>query len=297
MRETLRTPASPATRVEPHHATDQPRIVPPVRLLLGASSVALLLLLVLPLAAIFIRGIPEGAFARTLDDPVVRRALILSLTTTSVSLVLSLVIGTPVAFLLARYRFRGHQLLDTLIDLPMVLPPAVAGVALLMAFGRRGVAGPLLSDLGIEIPFTTLAVVLAQTFVAVPFYVRSARAGFESVDGGLEEVAATLGAARPTIFRTVTVPLALPALLGGAVMAWARALGEFGATLMFAGNFAGRTQTMPLAIYQTLESGRLDAALALAIILVVVSFSVLLLFKVIVRRGAGRAGAEVVPRA
>ncbi|HMM40922.1 MAG TPA: ABC transporter permease [Thermomicrobiales bacterium] len=297
MRETLRAPATQAERVEPRREAARPRLVPPVRLVLAVSSLALLLLLVLPLAAIFIRGVPEGALARALDDPIVRQALTLSLVTTSVSMLLSLAIGTPVAFLLARYRFRGHQLLDTLVDLPMVLPPAVAGVALLMAFGRRGVAGPFLSDLGIEIPFTTIAVVLAQTFVAVPFYVRSARAGFESVDAGLEEVAATLGAGSPTIFRTVTVPLALPALLGGAVMAWARALGEFGATLMFAGNFAGRTQTMPLAIYQTLASGRLDAALALSIILVVVSFSVLLLFKVVVRRGAGAAATEIVPRA
>lgn len=297
MREMLGAPTGQVERVEPSRATDRPRLLPPALLLLTASSVALLLLLVLPLAAIFIRGIPAGALARAIDDPTVRQALTLSLATTSISLILSLVIGTPVAFLLARYRFRGHQLLDTVVDLPMVLPPAVAGVALLMAFGRRGVVGPFLSDLGIEIPFTTLAVILAQTFVAVPFYIRAARAGFESVDGGLEEVAATLGAGRSTIFRTVTVPLALPALLGGAVMAWARALGEFGATLMFAGNFAGRTQTMPLAIYQTLESGRLDAALALSIILVVVSFSVLLLFKVVVRRGASSAAAEITPRA
>jgi len=297
MRETLQAPAGQVERAQAAPSAGRPRIAPPVRLLLFASSAALLLLLLLPLAAIFIRGIPEGAFSRALDDPIVRQALTLSLITTSISLLLSLVIGTPVAFLLARYRFRGHQLLDTLVDLPMVLPPAVAGVALLMAFGRRGVAGSFLSDLGIEIPFTTLAVILAQTFVAVPFYVRSARAGFEAVDAGLEEVAATLGAGRSTIFRTVTVPLALPALLGGAVMAWARALGEFGATLMFAGNFAGRTQTMPLAIYQTLESGRLDAALALSIILVVVSFSVLLLFKVIVRRSTGAVSTEIAPRA
>jgi molybdate transport system permease protein len=232
--------------------------------------------------------VPAGALSDALDDPVVREALTLSLVTTSITLALAVVVGTPVAWLLARYRFPGHDALDTLIDLPMVLPPAVAGVALLMAFGRRGVAGPFLSDtFGIELPFTTVAVVLAQAFVATPFFVKAAKAGFESVDPELEDVAATLGVSRLQTFWTVTVPLALPALLGGAVMTWARALGEFGATIMFAGNFIGRTQTMPLAIYQTMESGRLDAALALSAILIVVSFSVLVAFKILARRVTG----------
>ncbi|HCG30866.1 MAG TPA: ABC transporter permease [Thermomicrobiales bacterium] len=297
MRETLPAAAAPVERDDALRPASRLSLFPPARAALIVASLALLVFLGLPIAAIFIRGVPSGALSRALDDPIVHQALTLSLITTSVTLLASISVGTPVAYLLARYRFRGHQLLDTLVDLPMVLPPAVAGVALLMAFGRRGVAGPFLSGLGIEIPFTTLAVILAQTFVAAPFFVRSARAGFESVDSGLEEIAATLGASRLTIFRTVTVPLALPALLGGAVMAWARALGEFGATLMFAGNFAGRTQTMPLAIYETLESGRLDATLALSIILVVVSFSVLLLFKLLVRHGGGVAATEVRPRA
>jgi molybdate transport system permease protein len=169
----------------------------------------------------------------------------------------------------------------------MVLPPAVAGVALLMAFGRRGIFGPFLSEtFGIELPFTTAAVVLAQTFVATPFFVRAAQAGFESVDQSIEHVAATLGISRTRTFCQITIPLTAPALLGGAVMAWARALGEFGATIMFAGNFAGRTQTMPLAIYQTLESGNLDASLALSGILVGVSFTVLLMFKALARQAA-----------
>jgi len=288
----------PAPRVEPQ-ASGWRRlgVATSARAILVFASFALVAFLALPLAAIFIRGIPAGALATVIENDVVRQALTLSLLTTGISLALVLLLGTPVAYLLARYRFRGHQLLDTLVDLPMVLPPAVAGVALLMAFGRRGVVGPFLSDIGIEIPFTTLAVVIAQTFVAIPFYVRSARAGFESIDPGLEEVAGTLGASRVTIFRTVTIPLALPALLGGAVMAWARALGEFGATLMFAGNFAGRTQTMPLAIYQTLESGKLDAALALSIILVVVSFTVLFVFKYLVRHSAGNVASDTATRA
>jgi molybdate transport system permease protein len=210
------------------------------------------------------------------------------LVTTACTLLVALLVGTPVAYLLARYRFRGHAALDTLIDLPMVLPPAVAGVALLMAFGRRGVAGPFLSDtFGIELPFTTAAVVLAQAFVATPFYVKAAKAGFEGVDRDLEHVSATLGVSRLQTFWSVTVPLSLPALLGGAVMAWARALGEFGATIMFAGNFIGRTQTMPLAIYQTMESGQLTAALVLSGILIVVSFSVLIVFKALARYATG----------
>ncbi len=259
------------------------------RLLLWLASAVLLAFLLIPLAAIFIRAIPSGAFGDAIGDPVIREALILSLLTTSLTLGVVIILGTPVAWLLARYRFRGREALDTLIDLPMVLPPAVAGVALLMAFGRRGILGPTLSDtFGIEIPFTTLAVILAQAFVATPFYVKAAKAGFESIDRDLEHVSATLGVSRVQTFWSVTVPLSLPALLGGAVMAWARALGEFGATIMFAGNFMGRTQTMPLAIYGTMESGRLNAALVLSGILIVVSFTVLIVFKAIARYATGQ---------
>lgn len=262
------------------------------RVFLWLSSAVLLAFLLIPLSAIFIRAIPSGAFGDTLGDPVVSEALRLSLFTTLVTLAVSVVFGTPVAYLLARYRFRGREALDTLVDLPMVLPPAVAGVALLMAFGRRGILGPTLSTwFGLEIPFTTLAVILAQTFVAAPFFIRSAKAGFEGVDPEIEHVAATLGISRVQTFLSVTVPLSLPALLGGAVMAWARALGEFGATIMFAGNFMGRTQTMPLAIYQTMEGGGLNAALALSGILIVVSFSVLIFFKWVTRLATGSARA------
>ena len=251
-----------------------------------AGSV-LVVFLVVPLAAVVIRIGPSGTFLDQLSDPLVREALRLSLLTTSLTLLITVTLGGPLAYLLARRAFRGRALIDTLVDVPMVLPPAVAGVALLMAFGRRGVLGPFLSDaLGVELPFTTTAVVLAQLFVAAPFFVRSARAGFESVDRELEQVATTLGVSKSRVFATVTTPLALPALLGGAVMTWARALGEFGATIMFAGNFRGRTQTMPLAVYTTLESGRLDAALALSVILIFVSFAVLLAFKSLARRTA-----------
>ncbi|MEZ4523607.1 MAG: ABC transporter permease [Thermomicrobiales bacterium] len=252
--------------------------------LLWASTIVLLGFILVPLLAIFLRGFEDGQLVRPLGDPVVQEALTLSLITTAVSLVVSVLFGTPTAYLLARHRFRGRSVILTLIDLPMVLPPAVAGIALLIAFGRRGVLGPTLSDLfGIELPFTMAAVVMAQTFVAMPLYVRSARAGFETIDDEHLQIAATMGLSRFTIFRVITLPLTLPALLSGAVLTWARALGEFGATIMFAGNFIGRTQTMPLAIYQSLEGGDLSTAIALSGILIVVSFTVLVIFQVLTR--------------
>jgi len=239
--------------------------------------------LTLPLIAIFLKVLPQEGLWETLHRPLVTEALRLSLVTSLSSLVLALLCGTPVAYLLARYRFSGAALLDTLIDLPMVLPPTVAGVALLMAFGRRGILGTWLNVVGFQISFTTVAVVLAQSFVSAPFYIRAARAGFQSVDQELERVAYTLGYSPLRTFLRVTVPLSLPALLGGAVMAWARALGEFGATIMFAGNLIGRTQTMPLAIYTAMESD-LTAALVLSAILILVSFSVLLCVRLLLHR-------------
>jgi len=196
---------------------------------------------------------------------------------------LTLLLGTPVAYLLARRRFRGHTALDTLIDMPMVLPPSVAGIALLVAFGRRGLLGQYLSVAGIELAFTTNAVVLAQLFVAAPFYIKAAAAGFAGIDRELEQAAALDGANSFQVFRYVTGPLAWTALFGGAVMTWARALGEFGATIIFAGNFVGRTQTMPLAIYQGFEQ-ELSVALTLSVILLAVSFAVLFLVKGILRQ-------------
>ena len=252
------------------------------------SGGAFVLLIAVPLVALLARTLPGGVLGLYLTDPQVIAALRLSLLTTALTLLLTVALGTPLAYLLARREFPGKQWLDTVIDLPMVLPPAVAGVALLMAFGRRGLLGPLLSALGVELAFTTAAVVLAQSFVAAPFYVRAARAGFAAVDPLLEGVSRTLGVAPLRTFWRITVPLALPALLGGAVMAWARALGEFGATIMFAGNFAGRTQTMPLAVYQAMESD-LNVSLTLATILVIASFAVLIVFRLAVRRGIAGA--------
>ncbi|MEZ4500168.1 MAG: ABC transporter permease [Thermomicrobiales bacterium] len=193
----------------------------------------------------------------------------------------------PVAYLLARYRFRGSRLLETLIDVPVVLPPSVAGVGLLMAFGRRGLLGEYLFEAGVTISFTTLAVVLAQCFVAAPFYIRSARAGFASYQQDVEEAASIDGASRIQMTRDVTLPLAFPALSAGAVLAWTRAVGEFGATILFAGNFVGRTQTMPLAIYANYISGDLSTALAISSVLLVISFAVLILVRVFVRLPPG----------
>ncbi len=250
--------------------------------LILASSVLMAFLLV-PILIMVTRSITAGSFLAQLGQPVVYEAMRISLITTAISLVITVVIGTPVAWLLARYDFPGKEVLDTLVDLPMVLPPAVAGLAMLIAFGRAGILGQWLGELGITLPFTTAAVVMAQLFVASPFYVRAARTGFQGVDVRLERVAATLGVPGWRIFLRVTLPLAFPALLGGAVMAWARALGEFGATIMFAGSFVGRTQTMSVATYAALETN-IDAALAIATILVVVSFAVLLAFRLVVQR-------------
>lgn len=249
------------------------------------------LFLLAPVLALAWRTLPSGRWLDTLSDSQVGAALGLSLSTSLVSLAMVVVFGTPVAYLLARHRFPGRRLLDTAIDLPMVLPPAVAGLALLLLFGRGGLLGPSLHLLGIDVAFSTSAVILAQAFVAGPFYLRAARAGFESVDPRLECVAATLGESNAMIFWRVTVPLALPSLIGGAAMTWARALGEFGATIMFAGNFPGRTQTMPLAVYMAMESD-LWVALTLALLLVAFSFGALVLLKAAIRRAGGSLHAN-----
>jgi molybdate transport system permease protein len=240
-------------------------------------SLPLIAFLLLPLLALLLR-ISPALLLTHLFQPQVAQAIALSMATTSITLLITLLIGTPVGYLLARREFRGRQIVDTLIDLPMVLPPAVAGIALLLAFGRRGLFGQYFDDLGIHIAFTQVAVVMAQLFVAAPFYVKAATTGFAGVDPELEQAAALDGADRWQVFRMITIPLAWTALLGGAVMTWARALGEFGATIIFAGNFPGRTQTMPLAIYLGFELD-LNIALTLAIILLAASFLVLLIVK------------------
>lgn len=266
-----------------HHRGRAPALY--VRMaLLFIPGVSVLMFLALPLLAIFLKVLPQAGLWETLQEPLVTQALRLSLITSLLSLLLALLFGTPVAYVLARWRFRGARLVETLLDLPMVLPPTVAGVALLMTLGRRGLLGPWLEVMGLQVGFTTAAVVLAQSFVSLPFYIRAAQAGFRSVDPELERVAYTLGASPLRTFLRVTVPLAFPALISGGVMAWARALGEFGATIMFAGNLQGRTQTMPLAIYLAMESD-LTAALALSAVLILVPGSVLLCMRAFLHRG------------
>lgn len=246
------------------------------------ASLPLVLFFTLPLLGLLL-STPPGRLLENLRQPQVVQAVTISLKTTLITTVATIVFGTPVAFTLARRRIPFRQLVDTLIDLPIVLPPAVAGVALLITFGRQGIAGRFFADAGINIAFTQLAVVMAQTFVAAPFYIKAAALGFASVEAELEQAAAIDGASGWQIFRLVTVPLSLTALLSGSVMTWARALGEFGATILFAGNFLGRTQTMPLAIYIGFELN-LDVALTLAALLVVISFFVLFLVKRILHR-------------
>lgn len=249
---------------------------------LALASLPMLAFLLIPILALLLRVNPEEIVANLANEEV-RQAIGLSLATTAASTTLGLCLGTPLAYLLARRRFRGRAILDTLVDLPMVLPPSVAGIALLLAFGRRGLFGTWLDQAGVSIAFTSVAVVLAQTFVAAPFYIKTAVAGFEGVERELEQAAAVDGAGPAQVFARITVPLCWPVLLGGLVMSWARALGEFGATIIFAGNFPGRTQTMPLAIYLGFELD-LGLALTLSIILLAISYLVLFLVKQVLQQ-------------
>ena len=242
-------------------------------LLVLGSIVAVLL--ALPVVTLIARSVLDGSLARIAGSSAVLAALTLSLVTTAASLVLTVAIGLPLAIVLARRSFRGKWLVEAIIDLPIVLPPSVAGLALLLVLGRRGLlAGPL-QAVGIDIAFTTIAVVLAQTFVSAPFFVRSARAGLAGVDRDLEDASRVDGATERQVFRRVTVPLAAGALAAGVVMSWARSLGEFGATIMFAGNVEGRTQTLPLVVYAHFQAGDLDASIAAAAILVLAALGVL----------------------
>jgi molybdate transport system permease protein len=226
------------------------------------------------------RAFLDGSLANAIASPVVLDALWLSLVTTAISLMLTVTLGLPLAFVLARRRFRGKGWLEAIVDLPIVLPPSVAGLALLLVFGRRGVLATPFEVLGISVPFTTIAVILAQTFVSAPFFIRSARTGIAGVDRDLEDAARVDGASERQLFRSITVPLASAALAAGLVMSWARSLGEFGATIMFAGNVEGRTQTLPLVVYGEFQGGDLDASIAAAAILVIAAFGVLVAVRV-----------------
>ena len=239
-----------------------------------APALIAILFLVLPLAGLLIRA-PWGRLGAALSGSDATQALTLSLWTATVSTAISVVIGVPLAWVLARASFPGQRLLRALVTLPLVLPPVVGGVALLLAFSRTGFVGRYLDEwFGLTIPFTPLAVVMAETFVAMPFLIITVEGAFRSADQGFEEAAATLGAKRMTVFRRITVPMVAPSLGAGAVLCWARALGEFGATITFAGSFPGQTETMPIAVYYALENDP-DAAIALSLVLLVVSVAVL----------------------
>lgn len=234
------------------------------------------LFLALPIVTLLGRAVLDGSLERELGAPVVLEALSLSLATTAISLVITVTFGLPLAYLLARRRVPGARWLEAIVDLPIVLPPAVAGLALLLLLGRRGPLAAPLSVLGLAVPFTTVAVILAQTFVSAPFFIRSARAGLAAVDRDLEDAARADGASERQLFRHITIPLASSALAAGLVMSWARSLGEFGATIMFAGNVEGRTQTLPLVVYGVFQGGDLDGSIAAAAILVLAAIGVLL---------------------
>jgi molybdate transport system permease protein len=250
------------------------------------ATFAFALFFLLPFAGLVYRAAQNGDVWRLLSGNVVRDALVLSLWTSTLSTLLAITFGTAAAYLLARSSFPGKSLVDAIIDLPIVLPPTVAGVALLTAFGRRGLIGQPIDDwFGFTFGFSTLAVIMAQLLVASPFYVRAAKGGFESIDPQMTRVAYTLGASRTRTFFQVVLPQTWPALLAGIVLCWSRAMGELGATLIFAGNLQGRTQTMPLAIIQAFEgtSLGLDGAIALSLVLLAVALAVLVLFRVFTR--------------
>lgn len=262
----LRPPRPPRRGRSVAHAGDRAVV---------AVAILFALFLAAPVVGLVARAVVDGSLAVAVTSRIVLDALVLSLATTAVSLVLTVAFGLPLAWLLARRSFRGKGWIEAVIDLPIVLPPSVAGLALLLLLGRRGPLGAPLDSLGLAIPFTTVAVVLAQTFVSAPFFIRSARTGIAGVDRDLEDAARVDGATEAALFRRITVPLASAALAAGLVMTWARSLGEFGATIMFAGNIEGRTQTLPLVVYGEFQDGSLDASIAAAAILVLAAFGVL----------------------
>lgn len=273
MQKTKRNPSPPAAKP-----------LQTGRLLVGAAGTLGFALLVLPLIALAARGVLNGAWMNLPESTVVWDAVWLSLRTTAITLVLTVLFGTPLAYILARWHFPGKHIANLFIELPIVMPPAVAGLALLVAFGRRGVFGELLLTFGISLPFSTEAVILAQLFVSAPFYIRAAQLGFAGISREIEAAARVDGAEGFTLFRYVTLPLALRALASGLILSWARALGEFGATVLFAGNFQGVTQTMPLLVYGVFERD-IDAAIWTGLVLIAMALVALVGSQWLARRG------------
>ncbi|MCF6471829.1 molybdate ABC transporter permease subunit [Nonomuraea sp. MG754425] len=242
--------------------------------ILVVPAVLGLVFLVLPLAGLLVRA-PWSTLVQRLAEPHVLEALRLSLVCATVATAVCLLLGVPLAWLLARVSFPGRRLVRALVTVPLVLPPVVGGVALLLVLGRRGIVGQWLeASFGITLPFTTAGVIIAEAFVAMPFLVISVEGALRGADRRFEEAAATLGASRWTVFRRVTLPMVMPGVVAGAVLCWARALGEFGATITFAGNFPGTTRTMPLAVYLALETEP-EAAIVLSLVLLAVSVIIL----------------------
>ncbi len=263
---------------------------------LVAGLVALVLaFLILPVLAIFVHTSPAQLISR-LGDAEAIDALRLSLETSLIAMLVTVLVGTPAAYGLARSTFRGRGVLITIVELPLVLPPAVAGIGLLAALGPEGLLGPVLSALHIQLVLATAGVVVALIFVSAPFYLRQAEAAFAALDGSLLEASRSLGAGRAATFLRVAVPVAAPGLAAGLALAWGRALGEFGATLMFAGSFRGITETMPLAIYDQFTND-FPAALALSAVLVIAGAALLLSVKLIFseRPGAAAGGGDLAP--
>lgn len=272
----------PARGTSSEQETETPRTFPPARQdptegVWRLLSLPLLAFFLIPIFLLFTRT-PPAQLLHSLSLPQVAQAIGVSFRTTTISLGVIVLFGTPLAYWLGRFKFRFKRFIDTLIDLPTILPPSVAGVALLITFGRRGWLGGWLEMAGVQIAFTQIAVVLAQVFIAAPFFVRTASIGFGGVEKELEEAAQLDGANRWEVFRFVLLPLSRNALISGGMMSWARALGEFGATILFAGNLPGVTQTMPTAIYLGFEVD-INIAITLSVILVIVSFGALWLVK------------------
>ena len=253
----------------------------------AAAAIIALLFLALPVTVLVGRALSTQAW-NALPQSGILDAILLSFVTTLITVLLTLLFGTPLAYVFARWRFPLRRTLSLLLELPIVLPPAVAGLGLLLTFGRRGLFGDTLAAIGVSLPFTTAAVVVAQTFVSAPFYIRSAQTGFQAVPREIEDAARVDGAAGLALFRYVTLPLASRPLAAGLVLSWARALGEFGATILFAGSIQGRTQTMPLLIYSSFERS-LDAAVWAGVILIGVALLALVVSQWLRREEADAA--------
>ncbi len=247
----------------------------PGKTLLAIIALAGLLFLTLPIVALIVRTIQTQAWQEMAGSSLVP-AILLSLFTTSITILLTVLVGTPLAYFLARRDFKGKRFMSVLVELPIVLPPAVAGLGLLVAFGRRGLFGPALETIGVSLPFSTAAVIIAQTFVAAPFYIRAAQVAFHTVDPEIEAAGRVDGAAGLTLFWEITLPVSNRALGAGLALSWARALGEFGATILFAGSLQGVTQTMPLLIYKEFERN-INAAIWAGLLLIAFALASLLL--------------------